>query len=175
MKIPSFLSVALVIAMPSLASAGNNEAFDKSMKPVLESYLKIQEALAGDHIKGVASAARAISRDAKKLDAATISGPHTEHMRTVPESLIRAADALTKAADLETARNLFKDLSKPMAIWATLSKPHGIDLVYCSMAPGSWLQTAGSIRNPYYGAKMLTCGEVVEGDSVGGSHNEHHH
>jgi hypothetical protein len=52
-----------------------------------------------------------------------------------------------------------------MAMWGTMSKPKGIDVVFCSMAKGSWLQKRGEVRNPYYGSSMLTCGEVVGGDA----------
>ena len=45
-----------------------------------------------------------------------------------------------------------------MAMWATMSKPAGVNVVFCSMAKASWLQTDKKIRNPYYGKKMLTCG-----------------
>jgi len=35
-------------------------------------------------------------------------------------------------------------------------------VVHCSMAKGSWLQADRSVANPYYGASMLTCGEIVQ-------------
>ncbi|MFO7898316.1 MAG: hypothetical protein R6V58_04560, partial [Planctomycetota bacterium] len=45
----------------------------------------------------------------------------------------------------------------------------GVDPVYklhCPMAfnnrGADWLQPKKAVRNPYYGSKMLTCGEVVE-------------
>jgi hypothetical protein len=54
-----------------------------------------------------------------------------------------------------------------MAMWATMSRPEGISVVYCSMAPGSWLQRGTTIANPYYGAGMLRCGEIVAGPGSG--------
>ncbi len=58
-------------------------------------------------------------------------------------------------------RKAFNDLSKPLAMWATMVKPVVINVAYCSMKPGSWLQKGEVIRNPYYGASMLKCGEIV--------------
>jgi hypothetical protein len=58
-----------------------------------------------------------------------------------------------------------------MAMWATMVKPIGINVAYCSMTPGSWLQTGDEIRNPYYGASMLKCGEIV---SVGAKEKDQH-
>jgi hypothetical protein len=46
-----------------------------------------------------------------------------------------------------------------MVAWATVAKPAGVEVMYCSMAEGRWLQRTQSVRNPYYGAAMLTCGE----------------
>ena len=61
-------------------------------------------------------------------------------------------------------RETFKSLSKPMAMWGTMSKPQGIYVVYCPMAKGSWLQKGKEIRNPYHGHEMLRCGEIVGGE-----------
>jgi len=39
----------------------------------------------------------------------------------------------------------------------------GLKIYHCPMAPppGLWLQAQGPLRNPFYGARMLTCGEEV--------------
>ena len=44
----------------------------------------------------------------------------------------------------------------------------GLKIYHCPMAPppGLWLQTQGPLANPFYGAKMLRCGEEVESDST---------
>ena len=72
-----------------------------------------------------------------------------------------AAQALSKAPDINAARDAFKQLSQPMAMWATMSHPDGVDVLFCSMAKASWLQKHGEVRNPYYGAASLRCGEVL--------------
>jgi len=65
------------------------------------------------------------------------------------------------AKEIVSMRTALVDLSKPMVMWASLSKPSGINVVYCSMNPGSWLQKGSKIRNPYYGSKMLSCGQII--------------
>jgi hypothetical protein len=37
-----------------------------------------------------------------------------------------------------------------------------VKLAYCPMVRGSWLQKDETIRNPYYGKGMLTCGEFKD-------------
>jgi len=40
----------------------------------------------------------------------------------------------------------------------------GLKIYHCPMAPkpGLWMQSKGPLANPFYGAKMLTCGEEVK-------------
>ncbi|POB13603.1 hypothetical protein C0Z22_10590 [Halobacteriovorax sp. DA5] len=35
-----------------------------------------------------------------------------------------------------------------------------LKIVKCPMAKARWIQKGSSVKNPYYGKKMLTCGEV---------------
>ncbi len=158
----SLVALALLSAPPAAADAGLL-AFDASMAPILQSYLQAHEALANDTTKGVQAAAKRISDLSADLKGATVAGEHATHYRQLPERIGRAAATLAAATDLATARAAFKELSKPMAMWGTMSKPAAVDVVFCSMARGSWLQSEGAVRNPYYGAKMLRCGQVVGG------------
>jgi Cu(I)/Ag(I) efflux system membrane fusion protein len=155
----------------SVARATGTQRFDQQMQPILESYLQIANALSANSLDGVRDKAQAIAKHAKALDAAGVSGEHLAHYKNVPANLEKAAQALSKAEGIDKARESFKKLSQPMAMWATMSKPKGIDVLYCSMAKGSWVQKHGKLRNPYYGPKMLDCGEVVGGDS----HESHKH
>ena len=174
---PVFITVfcGTLIVSASLASralAGAADSFDGRMQPILASYLKIQVALAADSTDGVQAAAKSIAQDALKLDAKTVTGEHAAHYRDLPTQLQHAAAAVS----LEATREAFKQLSKPMAMWATMSQHPGVDVVFCSMADSSWVQEHGAVRNPYYGRSMPTCGEVVSraGHSIGPVKHGHH-
>jgi len=140
----------------------NTKKFDEGMKPILKQYLKIQLALASDSTEGVKEAAGKIKILAKKLNPASVTGEHASHFKNIPKNLVNAATSIEKSKDIDSTREHFKKLSQPMAMWAGMSKPSGVDVAYCPMAKSSWLQEKGSIKNPYYGKKMLTCGEVVK-------------
>jgi Cu(I)/Ag(I) efflux system membrane fusion protein len=155
----------------SAAESAGAQRFDQAMGPILESYLHIGDALSADSLDGVRTKAEAVAKQAGTLDSASVSGEHAAHYKNVPANLKKAAQALSKAQSLDDARESFKKLSQPMAMWATMSKPKNIDVVYCSMAKASWVQKRGKVRNPYYGPEMLDCGEVVGGDS----HEDHKH
>jgi len=156
-----FLTLLATVTLSTLTQADTSK-FDKQMKPVLEAYLNIQEALASDSLKKVSALAGKIEKAAAKMDAKTVKGEHASHFKDIPANLKQSAAQLANAKDIESARNHFKKLSQPMAMWAGMAKPKGIHVVYCSMAKGSWLQKSETIRNPYYGSKMLACGDIVK-------------
>lgn len=64
--------------------------------------------------------------------------------------------------DLEGTREEFLDLTPPMLGLARDAKanagPLKLAVAFCPMKPGRWLQGKDGIKNPYFGAGMLTCG-----------------
>lgn len=150
-------------AAPAAAPEASAAEFDAAMKALVDPYLRIQKTLAEDATGGVSAAAAQIAAAAAKLSPPAVTGAHAARYAALPADLAAAARAVEQAGDLAATREAFKRLSKPMALWASVRAPEGIDVVYCSMAEGSWLQATGPIRNPYHGSEMLACGEVVSG------------
>lgn len=115
---------------------------------LIDPYLRIQVALSGDSFDGVADAARAVEKAAAALgaDAAAIAG---------------GAQKVSAAKDLAAARTAFGDLSAAIVAYADKTKSgFGADVrqAYCPMVNKPWLTKDKSIRNPYYGKAMSTCG-----------------
>ena len=176
LSIPSILTAALLLgAAPDTAGADDTKTFDAAMQPILAAYLQISSTLAADKTDGVVAAAKKISKLSAKPDPKTVKGKHAKHYASMPRKLAEASKKLAAAKEIAAMREALKDLSKPMAMWVTLSKPKDVNVIYCSMAKGSWLQKPGEIANPYYGASMLRCGEVVAGPGMGkkGGHMKH--
>lgn len=124
--------------------ASNNHDF-------LGTYLKIQQQLAADKTDQVPELATHFTEELSK---ASID----ESLKT---ELNTAASQLAKATDIKSIRESFKLLSQAMVRWHAKAKPDNVKVAYCSMAKGSWLQTDKDLSNPYYGSKMLRCGEWV--------------
>ena len=164
-------ATALLAVLWTTFAAANSYAdttkFDAAMQGLLGPYLSIHKALAADNGKGVGKAAKQIAKLAGKLNAKSVSGKHATHYATLPKKIKETATKLVAAKDLAAQREAFKLLSRPFAMWASMSNPAGISVVFCSMAKGSWLQNEKKIANPYYGKKMLRCGEVVGGAAKG--------
>ena len=135
--------ISLILTMNLMTAVSSFAASPGKLNPeVLNSYLKIQESLANDSMVGVSNAAAAVAET------------------TLDEKVKTSAQALSRDTDLESARKHFKEFSFGMDHWAKNEKPSGIDRVSCPMVNAPWLQKHGAIKNPYYGKKMLGCGEV---------------
>jgi len=143
------LATALVLGSSAAAVADHGEAGDAGAK-LLGHYATMYEALVTDSTAGVAEAAAKLAAEARaqRGDAAAL------------EPLAAAAEAM-KGADLEALRAQFKGLSIAMDAFLRKAGTPGWSLYYCPMADGYWIQTAEGVRNPYYGASMLRCGDKV--------------
>jgi len=71
-------------------------------------------------------------------------------------------------ADLAAARQTFLPFSTNVVALVQLVREteetfRSLKVYHCPMAPkpGLWFQAKGPLRNPYYGAEMLTCGKEV--------------
>jgi hypothetical protein len=139
---------------------------------LVEQYFVMHKNLASDSIHGVAAAAAQI---------AEISRQAAENEPRNRAQLLALADTAAKirAVDVAAARSGFGDLSDSLidylnAVGAKTDPPYRF---YCSMIEEHWLQPDKRIRNPYYGASMLECGELVHTEPIraqpAGFH--HHH
>jgi Cu(I)/Ag(I) efflux system membrane fusion protein len=149
-------AAALAILLSSAsATAASSRGFDAAMQPVLAEYLAIHKALSSDKEAGVAQAAGRIEKLAARLKPGSAEG------RAQLASLRAAAAKLRQARGLAKVREAFKELSRPMVSWARAATSFGVRIVSCSMAKASWLQREAEVANPYYGARMLRCGEIA--------------
>ncbi len=116
-------------------------------KALVDPYLQVQAALAGDKVDGVAGQAKAIQTAASALG-------------SDGEKIAAGAKKLEAAKDIAAARTAFGELSDAIVAYAEKTKTDLGDLriAYCPMVNKPWLQKDKEIKNPYYGASMLTCG-----------------
>ena len=156
-----------------------HDAASPGLAPVLDAYLALHDALAADRLDGVSEHARAFSASFAALTQAPPDGaPHFWHERAAElEAVTEHADALADAGDLAAARVAFGHLSAPfVAVAEALGLPDGVERFRCGMfhdAPesGVWLQRGETVRNPYYGASMLTCGSPQPAPAESGAHS----
>ncbi len=149
-----FLATALAtLSFASFAAdekMADSSALMQPVKSVLDHYLLVQAALAKDSIKGVDENASAIAKAVKGDD-----------MKMLSPDVATQAETLAKTTDLETARAAFKPLSNSLIKYLADHKVGAgtYHEAFCPMAGASWLQTEKSIKNPYMGSAMSSCGE----------------
>ncbi len=124
-------------------------------------YQALQIALANDESKEAALSLNSLSKNLKKTPR-TLDKGHSEHL----------ANRFAKVAhskSLEKIRNEMVKVSELMIDWLkknNLKPKEGAAIYFCPMANNNqgaeWLQTGGSVSNPFYGSAMLRCGEKRE-------------
>jgi hypothetical protein len=149
-----FLLALAVAALPFAAISAEEKKADPLMEPVksvLDDYLKIQDELAKDSVKGVNENASAIAKAVKGDD-----------MKMLSPDVATQADTLAQAKDLKSARDAFKPLSASLVKYLADNKAGAgtYHEAYCPMVRANWLQTGKAIKNPYMGKSMLTCGDL---------------
>jgi hypothetical protein len=140
------LALCCSVGVPVASAAATSD----ELKAAVGTYLQIQKQLAADTIDGVKEAATTLAGQSQKLGEAG-------------SAVAKAAKSLGEAGDLKAAREAFGPLSEAMVSaakvegWKDLSD---VKLMYCPMVKRQWLQTDSTIRNPYFGKSMLSCGEI---------------
>lgn len=132
--------------------AASQTPLPEPAQTVFQRYLKIEATLAQDSVQGVNDNAMALTDAIRNDSPKTFSG-----------DVAQAAEDLTKAKNLEVARQVFKRLSDGLIKHLETNKEHAarFEKVFCSMANAKWLQKAGTpVSNPYLGKSMATCGQI---------------
>lgn len=133
------------------------EAVD-ALRPLLAAYDKAHAALTGDTLDGVADSGRAMA------EAARAARAHVKD-QTLAALLVdvEAKGRKLGDGDIEAVRLTYGDLSKSLIALVSAVAPlrEGRFVFECPMAKGyqKWLQREPNLRNPYFGASMLTCGD----------------
>lgn len=127
---------------------------DDQLNAVYPHYVHLTEALVTENINKAKTAANAIEAGA----AASPNG----------KNLALLAAKITALSDIEEQRTVYAELSEEMiGLVKTAGMQQGeLYLTHCPMAfddkGASWLSKSKTVRNPYYGDKMLSCGAVKE-------------
>jgi len=134
---------------------------------LLNHYVSLKNALVEGNSGQAAEAARNMEAGAQELVRLDSTGILS---KTATDSLQQSLQCILSARDesCERQRICFKPLSDALYSLLKHSGAKGVVLYhqYCPMAMNEhgayWLSPSEKIENPYFGAKMLTCGEVVD-------------
>ncbi|MHC4536153.1 MAG: DUF3347 domain-containing protein, partial [Planctomycetota bacterium] len=177
-KIDSALQIQAKPSMMSADSGHKYEIFEvpdeyrkqlKQLWSVVEKYLLLQDALASDNKDRAAQVAGETLEALSAIEMGLLSGNAQNAWMANSTKMKAALDTIKEAKGIEPMRVGFEGLSNELiSVVGQFGIYEGKTLyrLNCPMAfnnkGADWLQTDENIRNPYFGASMYTCGQVVE-------------
>lgn len=140
-------------------------AFSEQLTAVVESYFLIKNNLVKDQMptKAVQTLTQALAK--VSTDG---TGKDNAKWEKIKSGLTEATAKIKASKDIASARTHFSSLSTQVI---KLTETYKLNTAvvykdYCPMAfdnkGGYWLSETEDIKNPYFGASMLTCGEVKQ-------------
>jgi len=153
----------------SVSEADSKNNVPNELIPVYQAYINIQKSLASDNLNTAKTSYNQLSDAVKEVDMSLFNGESDKQWMSFYDSILNISGTINKSSNIEKIRNLFEETSN---IIIDLHKYFGhsdsIDfyLTFCPMAfknkGAYWIQTDSVVNNPYYGEKMLRCGEIKE-------------
>jgi hypothetical protein len=150
----------LIVAIFATAFTQQTFAQDTStLQPseLLISYYNIKDALvSGDAVKAAANAEQFV----KNINSISTETVHESNK----EALLKDAGKISDTKDIKKQREYFSTFSANMYALSNSVKlsSEPVYYQYCPMKKATWLSSNKTIKNPYYGNAMLTCGKVTE-------------
>lgn len=153
----------VIVALFATSFLQNTHAQDSSVTSqsklplLLSSYYGIKDALVAGNSSKAAISAGEFVKIANGIDYKILTEGNIH-------ALLKDAGGISETTDLKKQREQFARLSSNMITLAKFLKPGTVPAyeIYCPMKKASWLSNSKTVRNPYYGNAMLSCGNVVE-------------
>ena len=137
------------------------------LKAVFESYFALKDALVKTDGNTASASGAALLTALEAVEMGKLKmEEHTVWMK-IEKALKTDAQHIKENKDTEHQRQHFMSLSKNMYELVKVAKPaEAVYYQHCPMANdgkgANWLSKENTVKNPYYGNKMLTCGKTVE-------------
>ena len=138
----------------------------EAVSSMLTNYLTLKDALVEANAEKAAEAAREMGDATAKVPANELPEEQQKFYMEHAQEVRQQAEAIINSTDTEAQRAKLNDLTQHVY---ALAKAYGgtssdLYLQHCPMARnnegGYWLSSMEAIRNPYFGDKMLKCGET---------------
>lgn len=164
------MDVETVSATGEDAAAGSApEGFQVTLGALVRSQFELVEALAGDDPATAREAALAVDEALHGVDAELLEGAEARRgWNRLAQTMHDALGEVGRSAGLEAQRRHFESFSDALTEAVQDFGIADAGPVYRAMCPmvqgrvGYWLQQDQQVANPYFGASMLRCGEIIE-------------
>jgi membrane fusion protein, copper/silver efflux system len=150
--------------VPDYVSSTSKE-FKKQLEIVLNSYYTIKESLVNSDNKQASIASNKLLLNLQKTDMTLVKGDAHIYWMKKSNQLTIQANSIESTKEIAEQRKVFAQMSLSLI---EVIKAFGIGgesyEMYCPMTNNKqgayWLSAETEIRNPYYGDKMMGCGEI---------------
>ncbi|MFV5694664.1 DUF3347 domain-containing protein [Flavobacterium sp. LB3P122] len=133
---------------------------------IVNSYLKLKNALIKDDSKGAANAGKKLYATFNSVNTSSINPKlKAEYIEITDDAKEQAEHIGDNAGKIDHQREHFVMLSKDINdLLKTFGTKQKLYQDYCPMADEGkgaiWISETKEIKNPYYGSNMLTCGSI---------------
>lgn len=153
-----------------LAQSKNSDSFNDKFSTLLNHYYHLKDAfvLSSDTIAALHARLLVASADSLDMREVKADSSIVEMANQYVQSISSEAKALADEKGIEAKRKSFQMISDAMYdLVRTVRYDKGtVYHQFCPMAFNDagayWLSPTADIKNPYFGKKMLTCGEVKD-------------
>ncbi len=152
----------LIIIMLVMSKMGIGQT--SSLQELLRQYLDLKNQLVESNSTTAQKSAALLNGKIENLSAQALSEKEAKAFGSFKELLSKHSKEMSTQADIAKQRIAFAALSQPMIdLFKVVSvKEPSLYVDYCPMKKAYWLSTEKTIRNPYYGNAMLSCGSIKE-------------
>jgi Cu(I)/Ag(I) efflux system membrane fusion protein len=139
-----------------------------ALATVYDHYLGFKDALVADKAKAAKKELLKLQKDLDAFDMSLFAEDAHMIFMSNRDKILSSIPDKKRLSDIETLRSAFEHVSYAMIdLTKALSPQDGTLYVqHCPMAfnnkGADWISREHDIRNPYFGASMLTCGDVTD-------------
>lgn len=137
------------------------------LKPVFDAYFAVKNALVASDGPGASAQAANLLKAIKAVKMGELGNEQHMAWMKVMKDLAFDAEHISETKDVGHQRDHFASLSDDMYALIKVSKlPQPVYYQHCPMfnqgKGANWLSQEETIKNPYYGTQMLSCGKTTE-------------
>jgi hypothetical protein len=158
---PLIAAIILIVMTTFSIQAQQNHT---GLSTLLNSYYEVKEALVNADAETAVAKASQFIQASNDFDIKTLPGDKIDAFTALQKKLITDAERIKTTKDITKQREYFGTFSLDFYSLAKRVKlsAQPVYQVYCPMKKMYWLNYDRTIRNPYYGHTMLSCGQITE-------------
>ncbi|MBX2912107.1 MAG: efflux RND transporter periplasmic adaptor subunit [Cyclobacteriaceae bacterium] len=143
-----------------------NDKFKNQIGAVLHPYLKLKDAFVNTNSAEASSAAKEVKATLGKVDMKLVKGDAHNAWMKLLEALNSSVATMSTSPDVEVQRQSFSTFTDQFYAAIQQFNVSGLEAYYqfCPMANNNkgayWISKTSTIQNPYFGNKMMRCGET---------------